>query len=233
MPSLRHVSVPVLCAAAAALAAPCAAHAQHGGTEAAPEPQVASASSGPVSVSARAGAVTGSVTRIRGAIPAQEAGRTVTVERLDPLSEQWTPIAHAVARDDGRFVARWKAKGRGPTSVRARVEAPSASTASAAPEITITVFRGAKATWYGPGFYGRRTACGQKMTRALQGVAHRKLRCGTQISLFYDGRTITVPVVDRGPFVKGVRWDLTAATAQALGFTATDRVGALRDTARR
>jgi rare lipoprotein A len=36
-----------------------------------------------------------------------------------------------------------------------------------------------------------------------------------------------VPVVDRGPFVRGRRWDLTAATAQALGFTATDRIGAL------
>jgi rare lipoprotein A (peptidoglycan hydrolase) len=37
-----------------------------------------------------------------------------------------------------------------------------------------------------------------------------------------------VPVVDRGPFTHGAQWDLTAATAQALGFEHTDRVGAVR-----
>jgi rare lipoprotein A (peptidoglycan hydrolase) len=36
-----------------------------------------------------------------------------------------------------------------------------------------------------------------------------------------------VPVVDRGPFARGVSYDLTFATAQALGFQVTDRVGAL------
>jgi rare lipoprotein A (peptidoglycan hydrolase) len=37
-----------------------------------------------------------------------------------------------------------------------------------------------------------------------------------------------VPVVDRGPFSSRRRWDLTAATAKALDFTFTDRIGALR-----
>jgi rare lipoprotein A (peptidoglycan hydrolase) len=36
-----------------------------------------------------------------------------------------------------------------------------------------------------------------------------------------------VPVVDRGPFANGAKYDLTSATAQALGFEVTDRVGAL------
>ena len=36
-----------------------------------------------------------------------------------------------------------------------------------------------------------------------------------------------VPVIDRGPYVRGMTWDLTEAAAQALGFTQTDRVGAL------
>ena len=56
------------------------------------------------------------------------------------------------------------------------------------------------ATWYGPGFYGRRTACGVKMSRTLLGVAHKTLPCGTQVAVLYKGRRITVPVVDRGPF---------------------------------
>ena len=66
----------------------------------------------------------------------------------------------------------------------------------------MTVYRAAVASWYGPGFYGRKTACGQRMTRKLLGVAHKRLPCGTEVALSYGGRSITVPVVDRGPFVQ-------------------------------
>ena len=45
--------------------------------------------------------------------------------------------------------------------------------------------------------------------------------------MLYKGRRIDVPVVDRGPFRHGTKYDLTAATAQALGFDHTDRVVAL------
>jgi len=83
------------------------------------------------------------------------------------------------------------------------------------------------ATWYGPGFYGRRTACGARLRRSTLGVANRTLPCGTQVTVFYAGRTVTVPVIDRGPFRKGARWDLTAATARAVGLEATDTVGTL------
>ena len=92
----------------------------------------------------------------------------------------------------------------------------------------MTVYREATASWYGPGLFGRETACGQRLTRSLLGVAHRKLPCGAQVALSYRGKSITVPVVDRGPFRPGRRWDLTAATAQALGFSFTDRIGAVR-----
>ena len=46
--------------------------------------------------------------------------------------------------------------------------------------------------------------------------------------MLYKGRRIDVPVVDRGPFRHGTKYDLTAATAQALGFDHTDRLGAIR-----
>jgi rare lipoprotein A len=54
------------------------------------------------------------------------------------------------------------------------------------------------------------------------------LPCGTKVALLYKGRTITVPVVDRGPFAHGASYDLTAATAQALGLTQTAHIGAVR-----
>lgn len=74
------------------------------------------------------------------------------------------------------------------------------------------------ASWYGPGFYGRRTACGREYPPSLHGVAHRTLPCGTRVTFRNprNGRTITVPVVDRGPYVAGRTWDLTGATCSAL-----------------
>ena len=91
----------------------------------------------------------------------------------------------------------------------------------------MTVYRSALASWYGPGFYGRTTACGLRMTRKLLGVAHKKLPCGTEVALTYNGKAITVPVVDRGPFKRGRRWDLTSAAAKALGFATMDQLGAI------
>ena len=73
------------------------------------------------------------------------------------------------------------------------------------------------ASWYGPGFYGNRTACGQVYTPEIIGVAHRTLRCGTMLVLEYRGRTMTVPVIDRGPYIAGRTLDLSNATRIAMG----------------
>jgi hypothetical protein len=69
------------------------------------------------------------------------------------------------------------------------------------------------ASYFGPGLYGNRTACGQ----TLQGVAHRTLPCGALVRLAYTGGEVTVPVVDRGPQIAGREFDLTYATKLALG----------------
>jgi hypothetical protein len=82
------------------------------------------------------------------------------------------------------------------------------------------------ATWYGPGLYGNRMACGGRLTHRTLGVAHRRLPCGTRVALRYRGHIIVVPVVDRGPYSRGVDYDLTAATARKLGMTQTSRLAA-------
>jgi hypothetical protein len=73
------------------------------------------------------------------------------------------------------------------------------------------------ASWYGPGFYGNRTACGQTYTPEIIGVAHRTLPCGTLVVIEYRGRTLTVPVIDRGPYIAGRTLDLSHATRVAMG----------------
>jgi rare lipoprotein A (peptidoglycan hydrolase) len=80
------------------------------------------------------------------------------------------------------------------------------------------------ATWFGPGFYGQQTACGQTLTPAVVGVANRTLPCGTLVRVSYRGHTLTVPVLDRGPYANHADWDLTAGAAQALDITETVRI---------
>jgi len=75
------------------------------------------------------------------------------------------------------------------------------------------------ASWYGPGFYGNRTACGQIYSPEILGVAHLSLPCGTLLTLTYGPRSITVAVIDRGPYVVGRTLDLSSATKLALGCT--------------
>jgi hypothetical protein len=73
-------------------------------------------------------------------------------------------------------------------------------------------------SWYGPGFYGQHTACGQILTTTLLGVANRTLPCGTRVEFRNpkNGRTITVTVVDRGPYVAGREWDLTHGACDVI-----------------
>jgi rare lipoprotein A len=82
------------------------------------------------------------------------------------------------------------------------------------------------ASYYGPGLWGNRTACGQVLRRRLRGVAHRTLPCGTRLAVYANGRIAIFPVVDRGPHASGVSLDLTAAAAARLRVTTTTSVRA-------
>jgi hypothetical protein len=81
-------------------------------------------------------------------------------------------------------------------------------------------------SWYGPGFYGSGTACGQEYTREIMGVAHRSLPCGTLVTFrnAANGRQVTVPVIDRGPYVAGRTWDMSRALCEALDHCYTGTI---------
>jgi rare lipoprotein A len=80
------------------------------------------------------------------------------------------------------------------------------------------------ATWFGPGFYGQKTACGQTLSPVTVGVASRTLPCGTLVLVNYKGHRLTVPVIDRGPYSNGATWDLTWGAASALTIAETVRI---------
>jgi rare lipoprotein A len=102
---------------------------------------------------------------------------------------------------------------------------PVASSPAAGQDLAFSPFKTAAASWYGPGLYGNKTACGQILRATTIGVAHRNLPCGTMVKFTYEGHAVVAPVIDRGPYVKGRAWDLTAATSEALEF---DGVGMVR-----
>jgi len=126
----------------------------------------------------------------------------------------------------GKFKVKWKADEVG--SYKAKVKTPGNKVAAGDKDKAgkTTVYRPAQASWYGPGFYGNRTACGQTLTTGTVGVAHKTMPCGTKLKLHHKGKTVKVKVIDRGPYHGNREFDLTGATKQKLGFGSTGTVWA-------
>jgi rare lipoprotein A (peptidoglycan hydrolase) len=101
--------------------------------------------------------------------------------------------------------------------------APTAAPAAAPRASKSRIHTTGIATWFGPGFYGKKTACGQTLTPSVIGVANRTLPCGTLVKVAYKGRALTLPVLDRGPYSRA-DWDLTGGAAQALAVPDTVRI---------
>ena len=82
------------------------------------------------------------------------------------------------------------------------------------------------ATWYGPGFYGHKTASGERFTGTGLTAAHRSLPFGTRVRVVdeHTGRSVVVRINDRGPYRHGAIIDLSRASARALGVSGTARV---------
>jgi hypothetical protein len=136
----------------------------------------------------------------------------------------WTSVATASPGANGSFTAAWHPTQTGTLSLRAAT----ANGSAASPAVSVLVYRPSIATEYGPGFYGHKTACGTVLRRATIGVANRTLPCGSPVSIYYRGRMIVVPVIDRGPYANHANWDLTMATGRALGIYGTTTIGAVR-----
>jgi rare lipoprotein A len=182
-----------------------------------------------ISLTVASGAWLGRATRIRGR-SADLAGRTVAIERRRSRRSEWMPVASVRVGDDGRFATSWTPQSVGRHQVRAipgsATSAGSGDDGTASRVERLIVYQEVTTTWYGPGFYGNKTACGQRLSTTTLGVASRSLPCGTQVALRANGRSIVVPVIDRGPYADGVTYDLTRATAERLGVMHTAHIGA-------
>jgi rare lipoprotein A len=75
------------------------------------------------------------------------------------------------------------------------------------------------ASWYGPGFHGKKTASGEQFNQNAMTAAHKSLPLGSVVKVTNQrtGKSIQVTINDRGPFVKGRIIDLSKAAAAKLG----------------
>jgi hypothetical protein len=153
--------------------------------------------------------------------PADLAGRIV---RLQVLGRHgWHTITAARTGARGHFRLRYRADRIGSQPLRVRFAGAPGEDGSERTMGRLNVYRLAEASWYG----GEGSlACGGWLTGATMGVANKTLPCGTLVTLRYDGHTVRVPVIDRGPYVAGREYDLTEATKRALGFEGVGEVWA-------
>ncbi len=87
-------------------------------------------------------------------------------------------------------------------------------------EIANQAIYSGQATWYGPGFDGRRTANGEVFNSNALTAAHRSLPFGTKVRVtnMNNGRSVVVRINDRGPFTRGKIIDLSAGAARAINM---------------
>ena len=168
----------------------------------------------------------GGSARVRGAVRPGLGGRTVAVQVAQ--GGRWKTVDRARTGRGGRFNARWKPAAQGTFKVRVRFGGDSSNSAAAKRLARLRVYRPGVASYYGPGLYGNRTACGQTLTPGIVGVANKTLPCGTKVTFRYRGRSVTTRVIDRGPFHASREWDLTNGLKQKLGFGSTGTVWSTR-----
>lgn len=80
-----------------------------------------------------------------------------------------------------------------------------------------------KASWYGPGFHGKKTANGERFDMNTLTAAHRTLPISSRVRVtnLANGKSVVVRINDRGPYHGNRVMDLSKAAAQELGFIRT------------
>lgn len=79
--------------------------------------------------------------------------------------------------------------------------------------------RTARASWYGPRFYGKRTANGELFTKSIISFAHKSFPFGTKVKFYYNSKIVIAHCNDRGPYKNRAEFDLSYKTAEILGFS--------------
>jgi rare lipoprotein A len=164
----------------------------------------------------------GRTATVAGSVRRPQAGRVVTLQARK--GKGWRTLDRDRTDGRGRYALRYRTRGSDSMTVRVSVRGDGQNATARRSLGRLNAFRTAHASWYGPGFYGKRTACGQTFHAQIMGVAHKTLPCGTRVTFRKGSRVVQARVVDRGPFIAGREWDLSPAVKNRLGFGSTGNV---------
>jgi len=137
-------------------------------------------------------------------------------EFIDPL-DLVLPQEDATATESSLSIRGLESSIAEPVASPEQVSPPEPSK-SVGPVVVST--HSGEASWYGPGFYGNRTASGEVFRPGTMTAAHRTLPFGTKVRVtnLWNGRRAVVRINDRGPFVGHRVIDLGHGAAKELGL---------------
>jgi hypothetical protein len=157
-----------------------------------------------------------------GRVRHHSAGQRVRLEVR--RGSAWRAVDRDAVAKNGRFRVSTKIAKMGDRAARLRIVSNSRGKGDIERVERIHGFRSTFVSYYGPGLYGGALACGGRLSPGTIGVAHKTLPCGTKLTFRLGNRQVQARVVDRGPYVSGREFDLTAATKNRLGFGSTGTV---------
>jgi rare lipoprotein A len=155
----------------------------------------------------------GSQAQVAGTVRPWLAGRRVALQLQN--HGRWVTVARTGTGASGRYRLTYTPRSTGSSHLRVRFGGDAINTATTSSAGDLNAYRSVGASWYDVG--GGSVACAG-LGGVSMGVANKTLPCGTHLTLRYGGRSVGVTVIDRGPFVAGREFDLTAPVKQALGF---------------
>lgn len=170
---------------------------------------------------------TGSMLKISGTA-GTAANRLVAIEYHYGAAVKWNLASLVTTTKNGAFSKRWQPATVGNLKLRA-VMLPAGVTAVAAAYSKVTSLQGTATqtlpvTIFQPVVasyetnFGALDSCGTRLSSTTIGIASPTLKCGTKVTIYYNGKQMTVPVVDHGPYVTGRSYDLTYAVAKDIGM---------------
>jgi len=145
--------------------------------------------------------------------PADAAGlrasATIAPQGVDTRETSASPLAHVSVKPE---VPAALASAGGPITDRTKIT-------HATSDRVVKEIDGI-ASWYGPGFHGRRTANGERFDQNSLTAAHKSLPFNTRVRVtaLSTGKSVIVTINDRGPYIRGRDIDLSAAAAGAIGL---------------
>ena len=155
-------------------------------------------------------------------VPGSMAKKTPIIEIVvfSLVAQSCTAISGLSQRNDQSFAPPQASNETTPNGANVQKVSVEPEGRRASPKRAAKHVLNGTASWYGPGFHGKKTASGEIYDQNKLTAAHKTVPLGSKarVTNLDNGNTVEVEINDRGPFVDGRIIDLSRAAAGALGI---------------